>query len=147
MCTHRYVSTAVSLVTGWVSAPLTPPPLASASSVALQSTPVSNARRKSQQVPLTGCRDVLLLQYIVLCIMLSHHHSSCVAICGKCYIVTMNACVCTPTHTGEFPYAKCFICNEMGHLSRSCPDNPRGLYPKGKGKRTSTVHTTCTCNE
>ena len=32
---------------------------------------------------------------------------------------------------GEFPYAKCFICNETGHLSRQCPDNPRGLYPNG----------------
>ncbi|POI33121.1 hypothetical protein CIB84_003127 [Bambusicola thoracicus] len=29
---------------------------------------------------------------------------------------------------GAFPYAKCFICGEMGHLSRSCPDNPKGLY-------------------
>ncbi|XP_075036145.1 zinc finger CCHC domain-containing protein 9 isoform X2 [Mixophyes fleayi] len=29
---------------------------------------------------------------------------------------------------GEYPYAKCFICGEMGHLSRSCPDNPKGLY-------------------
>jgi hypothetical protein len=35
--------------------------------------------------------------------------------------------------TGEFPYAKCFICGEIGHLTRSCPDNPRGLYPRGGG--------------
>ena len=32
---------------------------------------------------------------------------------------------------GPFPFAKCFICQEMGHLSRSCPENPRGLYPQG----------------
>ncbi|KAJ7335810.1 hypothetical protein JRQ81_013751 [Phrynocephalus forsythii] len=32
---------------------------------------------------------------------------------------------------GEFPYAKCFICGEMGHLSKSCPDNPKGLYADG----------------
>ncbi|NP_001084565.1 zinc finger CCHC-type containing 9 L homeolog [Xenopus laevis] len=32
---------------------------------------------------------------------------------------------------GEFPFAKCFICSEMGHLSRSCPDNPKGLYAQG----------------
>ncbi|CAO2593018.1 Zinc finger CCHC domain-containing protein 9 [Lemmus lemmus] len=29
---------------------------------------------------------------------------------------------------GEFPFAKCFVCGEMGHLSRSCPDNPKGVY-------------------
>ncbi|NXN95962.1 ZCHC9 protein, partial [Rhinopomastus cyanomelas] len=32
---------------------------------------------------------------------------------------------------GPFPYAKCFICGEKGHLSRSCPDNPKGLYAEG----------------
>ncbi|XP_063037566.1 zinc finger CCHC domain-containing protein 9-like isoform X2 [Melospiza melodia melodia] len=36
---------------------------------------------------------------------------------------------------GLFPYAKCFICGEMGHLSRSCPDNPKGLYAEGGGCR------------
>ena len=33
---------------------------------------------------------------------------------------------------GKYPYAKCFICNETGHLSKQCPDNPRGLYPNGE---------------
>lgn len=33
--------------------------------------------------------------------------------------------------TGEYPYAKCFICGEVGHLSRACPENPKGLYPHG----------------
>ncbi|NXE82001.1 ZCHC9 protein, partial [Cochlearius cochlearius] len=33
---------------------------------------------------------------------------------------------------GPFPYAKCFICGEVGHLSRSCPDNPKGLYAEGE---------------
>ncbi|NXQ85544.1 ZCHC9 protein, partial [Nyctibius grandis] len=36
---------------------------------------------------------------------------------------------------GAFPYAKCFICGEMGHLSRSCPGNPKGLYAEGGGCR------------
>jgi zinc finger CCHC domain-containing protein 9 len=33
----------------------------------------------------------------------------------------------------EYPYATCFICKESGHLSKSCPENPLGLYPNGGG--------------
>ncbi|XP_073992473.1 uncharacterized protein [Rhodnius prolixus] len=35
----------------------------------------------------------------------------------------------------DLKFAKCFICNEVGHLSKQCPDNPRGLYPNGGGCR------------
>lgn len=31
-----------------------------------------------------------------------------------------------------YPYAKCFICNRTGHLSRDCEENLKGVYPKGK---------------
>lgn len=36
---------------------------------------------------------------------------------------------------GDYPYAKCFICSQTGHLSKSCPDNPKGLYAKGTNAR------------
>ncbi len=39
-----------------------------------------------------------------------------------------DVCVCL----GDYPYAKCFVCEEVGHLSRACPENPKGLYPHGK---------------
>ena len=32
-----------------------------------------------------------------------------------------------------YRFAVCFICKEVGHLAKSCPDNPKGLYPKGGG--------------
>jgi len=28
-------------------------------------------------------------------------------------------------------YVTCFICNEKGHITRNCPQNSRGVYPKG----------------
>lgn len=34
-------------------------------------------------------------------------------------------------YNNHLEFAKCFICNEEGHLSRQCPDNPMGLYPNG----------------
>ena len=33
--------------------------------------------------------------------------------------------------TGAYPYATCFVCKEMGHISRDCLSNDNGLYPNG----------------
>jgi len=33
----------------------------------------------------------------------------------------------------ELPFAKCFTCQQMGHLSRSCPKNSNGIYVNGSG--------------
>lgn len=57
--------------------------------------------------------------------------------CG--YVEWLRHWFVTLTSTGEFPYAKCFICGEVGHLSRSCSDNPRGLYPKGETEGTTLL--------
>ncbi len=54
-----------------------------------------------------------------------------------------------PTLLGGFPFATCFICKERGHLTRSCPDNPRGLYPQGGGCKQcgSVEHLSANCPE
>lgn len=31
---------------------------------------------------------------------------------------------------GGTAFASCFLCKETGHLSRNCPSNPHGIYPK-----------------
>ncbi|KNC79231.1 hypothetical protein SARC_08366 [Sphaeroforma arctica JP610] len=49
----------------------------------------------------------------------------------------------------EFPFAVCYICKQKGHLTRACPDNPKGLYPNGGGCKTcqSVEHLSQNCPE
>ncbi|CAB4423016.1 unnamed protein product [Rhizophagus irregularis] len=56
-----------------------------------------------------------------------------VGMCYNCGSTEHNAKDCKkPIKTGnEYAYAKCFVCNEQGHLSRQCPKNEKGLYPNG----------------
>ncbi|ORY87865.1 hypothetical protein BCR37DRAFT_331204, partial [Protomyces lactucae-debilis] len=29
------------------------------------------------------------------------------------------------------PFARCFVCQEQGHITSNCPTNSRGVYPSG----------------
>ncbi|CAM6127546.1 unnamed protein product [Calypogeia fissa] len=36
-----------------------------------------------------------------------------------------------PLKDGGTGFAECFVCKKKGHLSKNCPTNPHGIYPKG----------------
>jgi len=57
--------------------------------------------------------------------------------CFKCGSKDHTSRDCVSKRKGKdaYAFATCFICKETGHLAKSCPDNPRGLYPKGGGCR------------
>lgn len=52
-------------------------------------------------------------------------------ICFKCGSTEHTHFECKVVKKQDFKFAQCFICKEQGHISNQCPDNPRGLYPKG----------------
>lgn len=52
-------------------------------------------------------------------------------ICFKCGSTEHTHFECRVVKKQEYKFAQCFICKEQGHISNQCPDNPRGLYPKG----------------
>lgn len=37
------------------------------------------------------------------------------------------------TDSEYLPYAKCYVCQDSGHLAGSCPQNENGIYPNGGG--------------
>uniref|UniRef100_A0A8D2DDC1 CCHC-type domain-containing protein n=1 Tax=Sciurus vulgaris TaxID=55149 RepID=A0A8D2DDC1_SCIVU len=59
-----------------------------------------------------------------------HGIAGCSAALGNQDMGIGTCCLCGSTNPsiGEFPFVKCLVCGEMGQLSRSCHDNPKGLY-------------------
>ncbi|KAJ8923454.1 hypothetical protein NQ315_002013 [Exocentrus adspersus] len=58
-------------------------------------------------------------------------HTTPSGICFKCGSTEHTHFECKVVRSQDFKFATCFICNEQGHIARQCPDNARGLYPKG----------------
>lgn len=67
------------------------------------------------------------------CPQMLEDSSEPIGICFKCGSTEhfSSACTVQTSKDNEFPYAKCFICKQQGHLSRKCPRNDKGVYPKG----------------
>merc|ERR1719427_2200419 len=55
--------------------------------------------------------------------------------CFKCGSLehTSKDCKSKLKRENAYRFAVCFICKQEGHLAKACPDNPKGLYPKGGG--------------
>lgn len=55
--------------------------------------------------------------------------------CYKCGSTEHKVQVCSVKvdASNPFPFAKCFVCQGTGHLSKDCSQNERGLYPNGGG--------------
>lgn len=53
-----------------------------------------------------------------------------VDICYRCGSPEHKLSECNQRSEG-LPFAKCFLCSEIGHLTKDCKQNRRGVYPKG----------------
>jgi len=55
--------------------------------------------------------------------------------CFKCGSLehTSRDCKSKLKRENAYRFAVCFYCKQEGHLAKECPDNPRGLYPRGGG--------------
>lgn len=51
-------------------------------------------------------------------------------ICYKCGSTEHKLFQCN-VKGADLPFASCYICNGQGHISRDCPKNSNGIYPKG----------------
>lgn len=56
-------------------------------------------------------------------------------ICYKCGSTEHTHYQCKVNTGNSYKFATCFVCKQEGHISKQCPDNPRGMYPSGGGCR------------
>ncbi|CAH1406325.1 unnamed protein product [Nezara viridula] len=56
-------------------------------------------------------------------------------ICYKCGSTEHTHYQCKVNTGDSYKFATCFVCKQEGHISKQCPDNPRGVYPSGGGCR------------
>ncbi|XP_014278420.1 transcriptional regulator ATRX homolog [Halyomorpha halys] len=56
-------------------------------------------------------------------------------ICYKCGSTEHTHYQCKVNTGNSYKFATCFVCKQEGHISKQCPDNPRGVYPSGGGCR------------
>ena len=86
-------------------------------------------------------RPNLKSQRCLGCRQIGHSLSACPkksnsrSICYNCGSNAHALRHCPLPREDTLPFASCFICNEKGHLSGSCPSNDRGIYPNGGGCR------------
>ncbi|KAJ3388517.1 hypothetical protein HDU84_009704 [Entophlyctis sp. JEL0112] len=54
-------------------------------------------------------------------------------ICYKCGSTehTSSKCKKRTSPDNPYPFASCFVCKGVGHLSSACPQNEKGMYPNG----------------
>ncbi|CCD61275.1 CCHC-type domain-containing protein [Caenorhabditis elegans] len=57
--------------------------------------------------------------------------SSSDGVCFKCGSMEHSIHECKKKGVKGFPYATCFVCKQVGHISRDCHQNVNGVYPDG----------------
>lgn len=73
-----------------------------------------------------------------------------VQLCFKCGSTEHGLWQCPKLkdrNDADLPFAKCFVCQKQGHLSRQCPQNTKGIYVNGGSCRLcgSTEHRATEC--